>query len=179
MNFPSSLSLYTCLMHEIPQDLPLAIPGKTQDLPKFKNICFKYHRAKCFLAVPLKVTQYFVFSTWHSMTKQSIYLLYSSALLHRLQMMQCFLIFCCVFPLGACTDFFKELCSSNKWFIYYPWHLNLLKTVSRHHFKSAFRYYLRLKWWKCSPFGLCLQVNQFNLTSVFPSERGPTTTECW
>lgn len=130
------LSPYTCLLYqhsflfmlEIPQDITLATPGKNRDLQKFKNTCVKHQRASCFWVVPLKVTQYFVFSTtWHSMTEQSSYLLYLSALLYQLQMMKCFWVCCCFFPLGACTDFFKVLCASNKWFIYYPWHMNLLK----------------------------------------------------
>lgn len=135
VNFSSSLSSYICLMHQHFFSLYAWNPSvhnfdhtwQKSEPSKFKNTCVKHHTASCFLAVFLKVIQYFVFSTtWHSMTKQSSYLLYLSALLYQLQMMKCFSVCCCFFPLGACTDFFQVLCVSNKWFIYYLWHLNLL-----------------------------------------------------
>lgn len=66
-------------------------------------------------------------TTWHSMTEQSSYLLYLSALLYQLQMMICYWVCCCFFPLRAFTDCFKVLYASSKWFIYYSWHLNLVR----------------------------------------------------
>lgn len=72
--------------------------------------------------------------TWHSMTEQSIYLVYLSASFCWLRNDEMLLwICCCLFPLGTCTDLFKVKPAPSKCFIYCSWHLKMTEgNGSRH-----------------------------------------------